>query len=205
MKQFLLLFLAISLISCQSDDMDFPEFSLEAADELSADTYEVYSVILDDYSNSQVVIKQQTSSTTPAKANFEVFFSLEKMANMESTLFDNYEIANGSSSLLDTKIEIASKEVQLISTNEYAYFFERENQKKAWSQFDKIYPESGSWYFVVNNIGFNEGNTQAIVGIESYWYMTFEYEATLSSGRLYYLEKNNGIWAVIGSTGYELN
>jgi hypothetical protein len=53
-------------------------------------------------------------------------------------------------------------------------------------------------------IGFNENRTQAIVGLESYWFMESPDRPTVNLGKLFYLEKKNGVWEPLGSTAYRL-
>ncbi|GCC52572.1 hypothetical protein SanaruYs_28090 [Chryseotalea sanaruensis] len=205
MKKILLLSLSILFLSCQSNDIEIPEFALEPADEFSEDEYDVYSAILGNFSNTQVVIKQQTTSRTPVESAFELFFNLDKMSNMEATLFSNYEAENAETSLLGEELKITAKETYLLSNEEHRYFFDQPDLKKSWLLFQKKYPTSGTWYFILNKIGFNADGTQAIVGIQSYWYMDSDSEPTQSTGRLHYLEKINDSWEEIGSAGYSLD
>jgi hypothetical protein len=203
MKKLLLLLILIGVFSCKQEDV-IPEFSLDQADLFTSDEYAVYSLILKDFGFSQIVVRQETSIQIPLQENFELFFNLDKMSNMESTLYSKYLEANTVSYKLDKEISIPGKGVEVISNNEYAYYFEREDLYKAWTLFKNKYPNSGSWYFSVNKIGFNENKTQAIVGVESFWFMESPDGPTLKSGLLNYLEKKNGVWEKVGSTSYAL-
>jgi hypothetical protein len=153
---FSLMLSAIFLLSCEKGDDTIPEFALDQADLFEADEYEVYSAILGNFDQSQLIIRQQTSVYTPPKENFELFFNLEKMSNMEAALYSIYVEENVSSYLLDEKIEVPSKETKLISTKEFAYYFDREDPYKAWELFKTKYQNAGEWFFSVNKIGFNE-------------------------------------------------
>ncbi|UZR96413.1 hypothetical protein [Chondrinema litorale] len=205
-KSYLILLLIITLshFSCEDSNETIPEFSIETADQMQTDEYEIYSVILESFSISQFIIRQQTTSYTPPQENLEVFFSLDKLSGMDSTLYSQYVNANSSTYLLDEQIAVSGKGVKIISNKELAYFFDRENLYNSWALFEKKYPEAGKWYFYFNKIGFNENYTQAIVGIESYWFMESPDGPTLKSGRLIYLEKVNEVWEFLVSTSYNL-
>ncbi|MBK6266190.1 hypothetical protein JKA74_14185 [Marivirga sp. S37H4] len=200
---FTLLLLSIFfLLSCDKKDELTPEFALDPHDELSAEEYLVYSASLERMSIKHLIINQKTSVYTPPKDHFELFFSLEKMKNMEPGLFDLYLQANQSSYLLDEKIEVATAETKLMSNEEYAYYFEREDSYKGWDLFKTKYPESNSTFVSLNNIGFNEDKTQAMLGIELFWFMESPEGPTLKAAGLHYLEKKEGVWTTIGITSY---
>lgn len=194
----------ISAVACKKENDNVPDFKLDHADQLTTDEYEVYGVILENFSMSQLVIKQQTSVQTPSKESFKLFFNLDKTSGMETTLYSKYVEENFNSYLLDERIMVPTKSVKMISNKEYEYYFEREDLYKAWTLFENQYPNSGKWFFSLNKIGFNDNKTQAIVGIESYWFMESPDGPTLSLGTLFYLEKKNQVWVNMGSTTYSL-
>ncbi|WP_192347286.1 hypothetical protein [Algoriphagus sp. Y33] len=207
MKKITLIFFFLSTIflcSCGNEEDSLPEFVLDQPDQLQSDEYEVYGKILEGFSQSQLIVRQQTSIYTPPKESFELFFNLENMSGMESTLYFNYVQENKAPYLLADKIEISSKGTKLLSNKEYSHYFDRDNGHKSWELFQNKYPDSGAWFFYVNKIGFNEDRTQALVGQESYWFMESSDGTTSNGGRLYYLEKINGEWVLIGSSFYQL-
>lgn len=193
-----------TFLSCTKDDPATPDFPLDPHHDLSGNEYEVYSSILDSYGIPQVIVRQETSTFTPPMENFELFFRLNRNANMDPHLFSRYEEQNLNSTFLDSKMQAPSTNFGLISNSEYGYYFGRENLYKGWQLFNNKYPESKSWFFTVNKIGFNEEKTQAMVGVESYWFNDNPELTTLNGGSLYYLEKTNGVWEIIGRTSYHL-
>ncbi len=194
----------ISAVACKKENDNVPDFKLDHADQLTTDEYEVYGVILENFSMSQLVIKQQTSIQTPPKDNFNLFFSLEEMSNMEANLYSRYEEENLNFYLLDEKIEIPEKSIKMISNKEYEYYFEREDLYKAWTLFENQYPNAGKWFFSLNKIGFNDNKTQAVVGVEAYWFRESPDGPTKNLGMLVYLEKKNNVWEKMGSSSYPL-
>lgn len=206
MKQIIIVLMLVSTLaqlSCDKQDEDvIPEFSLDQADQLESDEYDVYSVILESYDISQFIIRQQTSVYITPKENHELFFNLDSMAYMEATLYERYAEANNQTYFLEEKIAVPFKNVKLLADKEYDYYFDREDLNKGWELFGKKYPEAGRWFFRLNKIGFNESRTQAIVGSEAYWYQENPDGPTLSHGRLIYLEKKNDVWEQVGSTSY---
>jgi hypothetical protein len=204
------IFLAVLLLStffqlsCIKVDDPIPEFSLDKADHLTAEEYEIFGVILERYSNAQLIVRQQTSVFTPPKENFELFFNLDRMSDMEATLYARYIDANDRAYLLDEKISVLDRDIKLMPDKEYVYYFNRDDLYKGWELFEKKYPDTNRWFFSFNKIGFNENKTQAIVGIESYWFMETQDGPTLKLGKLIYLEKKNEIWEEVGSTSYRL-
>ena len=165
----LLLIITFFHFACEDNNETIPDFSIEQADQLQDDEYDVYSVILEDFNISQFIVRQQTSPFTPPEENFEVFFNLEKLSGMDSTLYAKYVIENGNTYLLDEQITVSGKGVKIISNKELDYYFDRENLYNSWELFEQKYPNAGKWYFHFNKIGFNESFTQAIVGVESYF------------------------------------
>lgn len=207
MKKVVILFYflcMLSLFSCESEELILPEFDLDVPDQLNSDEYEVYSLILEGFSQSQLIVRQQTTVITPQKENFDLFFKLKDLSNMESGLYSRYEEINSNPSFLDQKIIVPSKDTKLISNKEYGFYFEREDHDKSWEFFKSKYPDAAAWYFHFNRIGFNEDRTQAIVGQESYWYMESSDGPPLNGGRLYYLEKTNDSWEIKGSAFYPI-
>jgi hypothetical protein len=207
MKKLIFTFLiacSIFLISCEKDKDTTPDFPLAESDVFLAAEYDVYGVILGRYSASQLVVSQQTSVFTPPAENFELFFNLSALSEMEGDLFANYEEVNDFIFKLDAQLEVPGKEVKLMSNAEYDYYFDRANPSKGWDLFDKKYPAAGRWFFHFNKIGFNESQDQAMVGVESYWFEESADGPTLKMGRLYYLEKVEGVWTYVASTSYQL-
>lgn len=199
-----LLFCSFILLSCEEKDEANPEFALDQPDQLAADEYQVYSAIREHFGQDQMVLRQETSGYTPPKDHFELFLNLVEFADMESGLYERYVAENLDSYLLDEKIEVPAKETKLISGKEYAYYFGRADSHKAWELFNQNYPAAAGWLYAFNKIGFNTDRTQAIVGIEAYWFMESPEGPTLRQGSLYYLEKRGGIWTRLGSTSYPL-
>ncbi len=199
-----LLFLISSLFpfSCETAEPAIPEFSLDQADPFTSDEYRVYQTILEPYNRPQLVIRQQTSVFIPDKENLQLFFNLDRLANMEASLYDVYRSANDRIYHLDEKIIVSEGIVKLMSDSEFSYYFDEKDLHKAWELFARKYPQAQQWFFCLNKIGFNESRTQAIVGLESYWYMESPDGSTLQYGMLNYLEKNNNVWELVGTTGY---
>ncbi|MHA6249515.1 hypothetical protein ACXYMU_16345 [Pontibacter sp. CAU 1760] len=204
MKKVVLFLFLLSAFACKKENDIIPDFQLEQADQLTADEYDIYGVILENFSFPEVVVRQQTSTEISPKENHQLFFELEQTANMEETLYSKFADGNLNSYLLDEKIEIPAKGIKLISTKEYAYYFEREDLYKGWELFESQYPTSGRWYISLNKIGFNENKTQAMVGAESYWFRESPDGPTRKLGTLYYLEKKNNAWEVMASSPYRL-
>ncbi len=204
MKKVVLFLFLLSAFACKKKNDVTPDFQLEQADQLTADEYDIYSEILGSFSFPEVVVRQQTSTEISPTENHQLFFKLEQTAAMEETLYSEFVNENLSSYLLDDKIEIPAKDIKLISTKEYEYYFEREDLYKGWELFDNKYPTSGKWYISLNNIGFNESKTQAMVGIESYWFRESPDGPTQKLGKLFYLEKKNNVWEVMASSPYRL-
>lgn len=205
MKRITLVFILVTTLfqlSCEKQDDAIPTFSLDQADQLEADEYEVYKVILEKYDIPQLIIRQQTTTLTPPNENHALFFDLDRMSDMEATLYDRYVDANDKAYLLDEKIAVPGRDIKLMSDKEYAYYFDREDLYKGWELFEKKYPEAQRWFFRFNRIGFNESRTQAIVGLKVNWFMDTPDGPTLSYGNLVYLEKKNGVWEHVGSTSY---
>jgi hypothetical protein len=202
MKKVVLFLLLISIVACKKENDTIPDFSLDQADHLTADEYDIYSVILKNFSFSHLIVRQQTSTNVAPKEGLKIFFELEQTANMDQTLYPKFVTENSNTYLLDDKIEIADKDVILISNKEYEYLFEREDHYKAWELFESKYPNSGKWYISLNKISFNEDKTQAMVGSESHWFRESPEGPTLNWGMIYHLQKKDNGWEVIGYSGY---
>lgn len=201
---FLLYLSTVFLLACEKEELT-PDFTLEQADELSSDEYEVYGILLGRMGVSQLIVRQQTSVYTPPKENFGLFFSLERNSNMEATaLYASYVNENRNAYLLGEKIEVPSKDVKIVSNKEHAYYFDREDLNKGWELFKTSYPKADALFFALNKIGFNENRTQAMLGAELYWFMESPEGPTISAGRLYYFEKKEGVWEYVSSTYYRL-
>jgi hypothetical protein len=177
---------------------------LDPSDQFHADEYEVYNVILERLDIPQLVIRQQTTRFTPSKEDFPLFFNLDDMAGMEVNLYSQYTEANDRNFLLDEQFSVPEKTVHLLSNKAYAYYFDRQYEDKGWQMFHEKYPNAQRWFVSFNKIGFNENRTQAMVGSEAYWFMENPDGATLKFGRLFYLEKKNGVWQHVGDAGYTL-
>ena len=190
--------------SCDKNEDSIPEFPIEQADAISIDEYQIYSHVLERFSSSQLVVRQKTSAYTPSEEKLTLFFNLEKLAAMDEGLYNQFQLENSATYLLGPDIVVPGKETYLLSNDAYSYYFDRANHSISWELFDKKYPNGGKWYTTFTKIGFNESINQALVGMESYWYMSSENGSTHKSGTLFYLEKIDGVWTFIASTAYEL-
>lgn len=204
MNRILLGLIVAMTFSCIQEDDAIPQFPLDPSDQFLAEEYEVYNVILERLDIPQLVIRQQTTRFTPPEGDLSLFFNLDKMAAMDANLYSRYTEANDRRFLLDEQFSVPDKKVHLLSNKAHTHYFDRQDEGKGWEIFHEKYPNAQRWFVVVNKIGFNESRTQAMVGSEAYWFMENPDGATLKFGRLFYLEKKNGVWQHVGDTGYTL-
>lgn len=205
MKVTLLAFLLLSvlLLSCDKDE-EVLNFPLDKADQLQEDDYQIYSAILANYNLEAIIVRQQTTTLTMPEERFSEWFVLDKMKNMEPDLYQNFVNENSQAYFLDEKIEIPEKPVWLISNAEYAYYFDRSDKNHGWQLLISRYPQSDGYHFAFNKIGYNDAKTQAFVGKEAYWLLGGSDNPTAKIGKVFYLEKIDGSWQIIGAESYPL-
>jgi hypothetical protein len=193
-KLTLLVFLAFVfiVISCKSDDNDVsPKFKLKLADTISAEEYEIYSMVLEEsFSSSIIVLEQQTDTSIDLTKNSYYLSALEEdNPDMDASLINNYDLQNDSSYCFDNDFDSVGMQVILISSSEIQYIFSGNDINKNWQNFYKEY-ENSSGIVNFTRIGFNENHTQSVLEIG------VQYASLGGEGSIIYLEKIEESWII---------
>ncbi len=174
--------IAVSFAGCQKD-----EFSLDILDDLD---YEIYSLILDGYSNiDEFTVRQETTLWVEINLN-GIFERLISDVDADTSIFIDYISKNETIHYLDSnKFKVAGKVVILISAEELEDYFD---DWFHWDWFYDKYPDSNG-LIVFSRIGYNSDKSQAIVRFER-----IPGSHGHGEGSLVYLAKNNNNeWKII--------
>jgi hypothetical protein len=188
-KLYFMLIIGMIFSSCENDsDNVKPEFQLESPSQLTDLEYEIYSLILDkDFNNSDLTIYQKTSINNIENQDDSI--KSNELLNIEDSTIENYYYLNSNEYILDNRIAFNNGNISMISSNEYDYFFNDEDDNQNWKNFYKYYPTSfGIIQF--SRIGFNNDFTQAIV---NYSRNDINGNGTFN---IYCLTKTNGNWEI---------
>lgn len=190
-----MMILGISTISCNRDDDDTsesvrPVFSLQQPDEFPEDTYDIYSLVIEEeYSSDKIVIRQETMGSSEVGFESQSEYLTETYPDFDSTLFETHRELNTNSQYFGQQFYSDSKEIILISTEELSYIFNSQDVEANWEEFYTEYPNSnGSILF--SRIAYNDDQTQAIFEI------SHSYASMGGSGSLVYLKKQDGNWII---------
>ena len=183
--------------SCEKDSVtDKPGFVLDSIDNISAEEYKIYSLVIDEYfTSSEIVIKQKTNSfSSIEKYNFVYYHLIDNNELLDSTLINNYIKINDSTYYFDNKFSCDSKKIILITDDEIDYYFGNIDINEAWGNFYIDYPNSAG-IISFTRIGFNKTHTEALLetGIT--------YASLGGFGNIVYLEKKNNNWIIVDKFG----
>ena len=178
--------------SCEKEPtFEKPDFKLEEPDEIAAEDYSIYSLIIERYSSEKIVIAQRSGPGAHLNEDFPFYDNLKNNhTDIDDGLAQTYAEINASPVHFANEFSSDSKDVILLSTEELNYFFGRESHPDAgWEEFYDLYGSSGG-YLGFSRIAYSVDNTQAILEMSSY-------AGSLGGeGSIVYLKKVDGEWAI---------
>ncbi|WP_215225795.1 hypothetical protein [Echinicola shivajiensis] len=196
------LVMAVSFTACTTDNHEFPKFELDGADLQDLEDYSVYQTILEDYSLSNMLVKQETSIILPLSKDLQLFFNSNTLKMMEDGLFQKFMEENTSVSFLDQNKINFHKEVKLISNGEYSFIFGNDDHK-AWEIMQSRYDVPDGYHTVLNKIAYSADRNQAFVGGQDYYFLMVDGKRqTKKMGWVNYMEKENNEWISKGQASY---
>ena len=189
-----LLLLGLVLLGCEKEQPETkPIFSLEQADQLTDEEYNIYSIVINKlYFSDKVVISQSTITYLELFYKSEFYNELTtNHQNFDTSLVQTHLDLNSNSIHFGAQFQDETIEIILISNDELNYIFTNQNNDvyEGWLTFYDCYPYSNG---IINfsRIAINDEKTQAIfeIGHQS---------AGLSGyGSIIFLEKANNIWTI---------
>lgn len=190
---FLVLAIGIVFTACQTtpeDENERPVFTLEQADQIDQENYDIYSLVINDFFNvDSLVIRQHSSTSIDLSESYFRDRLKENHPNIDSTLVDELVNINATSVLFDDKFTSDDKLLILVSNEELAYLFNSDSPDLGWPNFYDTY-QNFDGILSFTRIAFSEDNTQAL----------FEFSRVYGSlggdGYVAYLEKVDGEWTI---------
>lgn len=186
---------AIGLLtqSCEKTDNETkPEFSLEEADVILDENYDVYSLVIEEkYSSEKIVITQATK--TDVDLNYDNYFYdylVENDQGFDTSLVQTHDDLNEYPVNFGEQFHCETKEMVLITSEELSYIFDSQDLNEDWVEFYNDY-ENSNGIISFSRIAFNDDKTQAIFEIEH------SYASLGGGGSIIYLKKQNDTWTII--------
>lgn len=188
----MILTVGLVFYSCEKDkDKSNPEFSLEQPDQIEKENYEIYSLVINEkYTSEKIVIKQATQTRVDLNYQNTFYISLkDKYSTFDTVLVKNHEELNQTAVLFGENFSSDTKQIHLISSEEFSYIFNGQDINGDWGEFyDKYEKSNGILQF--SRIAFNSDKTQAIFEIGH------TYASLGGDGSIIYLVKENDSWIV---------
>ncbi|GAF02733.1 hypothetical protein [Saccharicrinis fermentans] len=178
--------------SCEKTDKEIkPEFSLEQADLISDENYNIYSLVIEEmYSSEKIVIAQATK--TSIDLNYDNYFYdylVENHQDFDTILVKTHGDLNENSVNFGEQFHDETKEIILITSEELSYVFDSQDLNRDWEEFYNDY-ENSNGIIRFSRIAYNDDKTQAIFEIGH------SYASLGGGGSIIYLKKQDGIWTI---------
>lgn len=181
------------LFSCSSDD-EAKQFPFEQPSVIDAEDYNVYTAIIKSYNDDYVVVTQKTIGTFISCIDCSFLEQLaEDNPGFEPEMAATLVEVNQNPLYLDESFAISSAQVVLVSEAQLNYIFNSDSSKD-WKQFRNIF-QNVFGYKQFSAVAFNTDKTKALVDVANVC------GPLCSEGRLYYLEKENGLWIIKKTVG----
>jgi len=179
------------LSSCSSDE-DAKQFPLEQPSVIDVEDYNVYSAVIKSYNDEYVVVAQKTTGTTISCLYCSLIDQLvEDNPGFEPEMATTLVEVNQNPLYLEESFNISSVQVVLVSEDQLNYIFDDNNSEKDWKQFRNAFPSSqNNGYIKFSSVAYNSDKTKALLETSK------SYCSFCGEGRLYYLEKENGLWII---------
>ncbi|MBN2610129.1 MAG: hypothetical protein JXB00_01090 [Bacteroidales bacterium] len=181
------------ILSCEKDEQENkPLFTLDQADQISEESYFIYSLVINDiFSSEKIVIEQKTSTDLffDYESNYYDYL-IENYPDFDTSLVQVHVEINKNSSCFDNKFTNDNNQIVLISSDELSYIFDGHDLNSDWSEFFKYY-ENSNGVVHLTLIAFNEDKTQAIFEIGR------TYASLGGEGMMVFLKKIGGEWNII--------
>ena len=179
----LIVLAVLLLMGCEEDKTNLV-YELNKPDDLPADVYEVYSMIIDNQFSAQeyILLQQETDSSVHEEHCYRLYEN--QTTDLDTGTIGHYLRNNHESYNLDTDFD-ADIQVKLITNEELKSY--GLNSHKGWDSFHKNYPGArGVLYFTLP--GFNDSATKGL--FEYTWHSGMDE----SEHYMVYLKKTEGEW-----------
>ncbi len=177
--------LGITFVSCEKEEVikEKPEFALEQADQVNDEDYQIYSLFIEEeYSSKQVVIRQSSDTFSFIMSDIGMYeYFKDKFDNFDTSMIRIHEEINKTSVNFGEHFQSESREIEVISTEEFTYFF----KGKGYEEFYHFYKESNG-LVKFSRIAYNVDRTQAVFQVTRHNY----------NGSIVHLEKVGGNWVI---------
>lgn len=190
-KLLVIVLMAISfgITSCEKKQESLINYPLSPADHFSPDEYAIYSIALNGYSDSSIVVIQMTNNESHLST--EVINRLKSHSLFDESLKNNYLRSNEKEYYLGNYFNLQGKSTTLYSAEKFKRMASGGGDPNlTWENYYKEFPGSNG-IFRLNRIGFNDLNTSAVMEI------TRHKQQNTSEIDIYYLEKIEGRWTVV--------
>jgi hypothetical protein len=185
----LLIFLfSFSLITSCSNDEE-KQFPLEQPSVIDAEDYSVYSAIVASYNTDKVVIKQKTLSGYTFIDDYFIEKLSEDNPGFEPEMATTLVEVNQNPLYLEESFNVSSTQVVLVSEAQLEYVFNDGYSNNDWKQFYNTFPNVYG-FTQFSAVGYNSDKTKALIETSN------SSCSFCGEGRLYYLEKENGLWII---------
>jgi hypothetical protein len=151
--------------------------------------YAVYSAVIADVGGLPVV-NDRVGGLSWKDSDYDRVH--DQAQQVDRVLWDNLRAANDHSEILQKRFDPALGEVPLASWADLGLVFSKNTPKDAWQIFHQKYP--GKCVLGFSNVGFNDQVDKALV------YASQACGENGGGGRIVYLARQRGKWAVQGET-----
>lgn len=184
-----LIALSGGMSSCEKEEASITNYPLSPADHFTPDEYGIYSIALNNYSDSTIVVIQ----TTNFKSNLTAGVSerLKTHSLFDESLKSNYVKNNDKEYYLGNYFNLQGKSNTLYSAEKFNRMIGNGGDPNlTWENYYVENPGSKG-IFSLNRIGFNNSNNSAVVEV------TRHKQQNDSTIDIYYLEKIEGRWTLV--------
>jgi hypothetical protein len=150
-----------------------------------SERYAVYSTILADVGGLPVLNDRVGGLSWKDSDYDRVHDGIEQV---DPIIWDNLRTANDHTEVLQKRFDPALGDVSLANSAELGILFSKNKPAQAWEFFHQNYP--GKCLLSVSNVGFSDALDKAIL------YTSYVCDEKSGSGKIVYLVRDHGKWAV---------
>ena len=186
----ILIFLSFfSFLSSCSSDEDAKQFPLDQPSVIDAEDYNVYSAVINSFNADKVILKQKTSSGMSFMDGVFIELLSEDNPGFEPEMATTLVDVNQNPLYLEESFNVSSTQVVLVSEAQLEYIFNDGYSNNDWKQFYNTFPNVYG-FTQFSAVGYNSDKTKALIETSN------SSCSFCGEGRLYYLEKENGLWII---------